>query len=219
MHVRGTRAKRGGCSRIKIVRLRIVTNLIPGFDNFYKKLGAVVNSREWENVQHNFNQSKIILAVGNGGNLAVCDHGVTDIARLTDKQACAPGSGILASSLINDASHDLWVKNWLSIITRGYDSELKSKTMLIGVSSSGHSKNICMALDHAMSNGMKTLFISSSKPTIAGKYNTIVLDVDEYHTGEVMTLSLFYQLIHGAGFSCPKISESSIRGVVSDYTR
>lgn len=192
--------------------------LIPGFKNFSGAFEKIVYSDGWTKAQSDFNESSVILAVGNGGNLAVCDHGATDIARLTDKQACAPGSGILASSLINDTSHDLWVKNWVSIMMRGYNSELKSKTMLIGVSSSGRSKNICMALDHAIMQGMKALLISSTKPHISGSYNTINLDVDEYHTGEVMTLSLFYQLIHSSGFKCPKISESSNRDFISDYT-
>ena len=156
--------------------------------------------------------------VGNGGNLAVCDHGAIDISRLTNKSAAAPGSGILASSLINDTSHDLWVKNWLSISCRGLPAELLRKTMLIGVSSSGYSKNICTALDHAIEMGCKACLISAQKPKIAGSYNVVELNVDEYHTSEVLTLALIYQLIHAAGFPCPTISDSNQRKIISDYS-
>jgi D-sedoheptulose 7-phosphate isomerase len=194
-------------------------DVIPGFEGFADKFTSILLTQEWSQAQQDFNHSKLILTAGNGGNLAVCDHGAIDIARLTDKQAMAPGSGILASSLINDASHDLWVRNWLSITMRGHSSEFLSKMMLIGVSSSGYSTNICMALDLALEKGMKALLISATKPHISGLYNTIILDVDQYHTSEVLTLALFYQLIHGAGFACPTISDSTARQVVSDYTR
>ena len=66
---------------------------------------------------------------------------------------------------------------------------------------------------------MKALLISAQKPKIKGDYNTIILDVNEYHTSEVLTLSLFYQLIHGSGFNCPTITDSAERELLSDYTR
>ena len=122
---------------------------IRGFEDFSEKFNSITNSKEWLTAEKDFYESKTILTVGNGGNLAVCDHGAIDIARLTNKSSAAPGSGILASSLINDASHDLWVKNWLSICMRGMTQENILNTMLIGVSSSGYSKNICLALEHA----------------------------------------------------------------------
>lgn len=191
--------------------------IINGFETFSADFERITSSNIWQDVQSDFNCSTRILTVGNGGNLAVCDHGAIDIARLTDKSATAPGSGILASSLINDGSHDEWVKNWLSISLRGLSDDLISKTMLIGVSSSGYSKNICLALDLAASKGCKTCLISAKKPHINGSYNTVILNVNEYHTSEVLTLSLFYQLIHGAGFLCPSINESISRNQIDDY--
>ena len=85
---------------------------IKGFDN---KFESILNTYEWGKLQADFNYCNRVLIVGNGGNLAVADHAAIDIARLTNKNSSAPGSGILASSLINDTSHDLWVKNWVSI--------------------------------------------------------------------------------------------------------
>ena len=195
-----------------------MSTLIPGFENFFSKFSNVINTPEWSQLQSDFNNSKRILLVGNGGNLAVCDHGAIDVARLTNKSATAPGSGILASSLINDASHDLWVKNWLEICLRGLTDDLKEKTLLIGVSSSGYSKNICLALDHAITNNCKAVLISAQKPKIQGSYNTVELNVDEYHTSEVFTLALIYQLIHAAGFECPPIPSASKSTEVLDYS-
>jgi len=193
--------------------------LIPGFEGFDEKFIRVVASSEWQRLQEDFNQCDRIYMVGNGGNLAVCDHGAIDIARLTNKSAAAPGSGILASSLINDASHDQWVKNWLEISIRGLDTVHVGKTMLIGVSSSGYSKNICNALDLALDRGCKAALISATEPRIKGAYTTVKLGVEEYHTSEVLTLSLVYQLIHAAGFACPTISEGSEMKMMMDYSR
>ena len=191
--------------------------IIKGFEEFSEKFNKVCNSDNWLKCQEDFNNSNRIFTVGNGGNLAVCDHGAIDIARLSDKSAKAPGSGILASSLINDATHDLWVKNWLSIEIRGFDNYHLNKSMIIGLSSSGYSKNICTALDYAVDKGLKAWLISAQEPKILGKYNLIKLDVNEYHTSEVLSLSLFYQLIHGAGFACPTIQQSVRDNLHNDY--
>ena len=112
--------------------------IIIGFEEFSEKFNIVCNSDDWLRCQEDFNNSDRIFTVGNGGNLAVCDHGAIDIARLSDKSAKAPGSGILASSFINDATHDLWVKNWLSIEIRGFEESNSKKSMIIGISSSGY---------------------------------------------------------------------------------
>lgn len=195
------------------------TSLIEGFDKFSEVFSYVCNSEPWNKCQKDFNNADRIFTVGNGGNLAVCDHGAIDIARLTNKSAKAPGSGILASSLINDASHELWVKNWLSIEIRGLDQKHLSKSMIIGLSSSGYSKNICTALDFAVDKGLKAWLISANRPKITGKFEVIELNVNEYHTSEVLALCLFYQLIHGAGYSCPNIETSVRENICTDYSQ
>lgn len=179
---------------------------IKGFDD---KFEDVLHSNEWDSLQRDFNSCNRILIVGNGGNLAVADHAAIDIARLTNKSASAPGSGILASSLINDISHDDWVQKWVDISLRGQLDESLKNTMLIGISSAGNSKNICLALDYALEKGLKSALICASTPKIKGNYNIVSLNLNEYHTGEVLTLLLFYQMIHGAGFICPSISKAS----------
>ena len=70
----------------------------------------------------------------------------------------------------------------------------------------------------AIEKGCKACLISAKEPDIIGQYNTVILGVDEYHTSEVLTLSLFYQLIHGAGFNCPSISDSTKRDKIDDYS-
>ena len=174
---------------------------------FEEKFINTLKTKEWQTLQEDFINSQRIMIVGNGGNLAVADHAAIDVARLTNKSAFAPGSGILASSLIHETSHDEWVKNWVAISMRGIKEELFSETLIIGISSSGISKNIKKALDFAKDQNIKTALITGKSPSEKIRSNTIILDVNEYHTGEVLTLMFFYQLIHGAGFNCPNIQD------------
>jgi len=191
-------------------------NLIDGINSFQPSFHRIVASDPWKQLQIDFNRSTRILLAGNGGNLAVCDHGAIDIARLTNKSAAAPGSGILASSLINDVNHDQWVKNWFKIATRGLDSKHIANTLLIGISSSGKSFNICEALSCALELGASACLISAVQPKREGQYNTVIMDIGEYHTSEILALALVYQLIHGSGFKCPPI-EASLSTPTIDY--
>ena len=170
-------------------------------------LTKVLKSYEWENAQSDFNESKTIYIIGNGGNLAVADHGAVDITRLSKKLAIAPGSGIVATSVIGDSSIDTWFLNWLKAHLQVISPNERAKSMVIGVSSSGTASNICSCLNYAMSESMKTLMISARDNVKQfHPFNTVELGSDYYHTGEVISLLLFYQLIYGSGESCPSIS-------------
>ena len=108
-----------------------------------------MSSKEWEKAQDDFNKSTTIYIIGNGGNLAVADHGSVDITRLSTKLAIAPGSGIVATSVIGDSSIDTWFINWLKAHLDVQSSLDKSNSMLIGISSSGTAHNICSCLSFA----------------------------------------------------------------------
>ena len=168
----------------------------------------VLSTKEWEKAQDDFNKSTTIYIIGNGGNLAVADHGAVDITRLSKKLAIAPGSGIVATSVIGDSSIDTWFLNWLKAHLDVVSPQDISKSMVIGVSSSGTASNICSCLFYAKSIGMNTLMLSGrSEVKDLHTFNTVELGTDYYHTGEVISLLLFYQLIHGSGSSCPSISQ------------
>ncbi len=183
------------------------TKILPteSIDNLVNK---VLQTAAWQKAQDDFNQSKTIYIIGNGGNLAVADHGSVDITRLSTKLAIAPGSGIVATSVIGDSSIDTWFVNWLKAHLDVQTTEDKSNSMVIGISSSGTARNICSCLSYAQSESLNTLMISARNLIdTAHSFNYVELGTDYYHTGEVISLLLFYQLIHGSGSSCPSISE------------
>ena len=122
-------------------------------ENFDRKFKHIGNSKEWKELQKTFNEAEHIFLFGHGGNLGVADHAAIDMSRLTNKNVIAPGSGILATSIISDESFETWLGKWLELRTRGLDT---SKCLAIGMSCSttGDSSNsLVNGLNWAIENG------------------------------------------------------------------
>ena len=177
---------------------------IENFDSKFRKIGR---TKEWKELQEQFNNAEHIFLFGHGGNLGVADHAAIDMSRLTNKNVIAPGSGILATSIISDESFETWLGKWLEIRTRGLD---KSKCLAIGMSCSttGDSSNsLVYGLNWAIENGINgCLWSAQPKDGLDKRIIPISFDVINYHTSEILSLALTYELIHGAGFKCPTIA-------------
>lgn len=170
------------------------------------KFHEIMSTTTWDNLQSNFNNANHIYIIGNGGNLAVADHAAIDISRLSEKSAAAPGSGILASSIINEVGYDEWLKKWLEFTFKNKTDF--SKILIIGITTSSRSTNVFNALNWAKEKGAMTGILAGQDSSQLPKdINTVQLDVDHYHTAEVLSLLLFYQLIEDSGANCPAISK------------
>lgn len=180
------------------------------FENFNFKFESIVNSPEWKKLEKLFKEKKTIFMFGNGGNMGVTDHAAVDMSRLTDKNVLCPGSGVTATSIIGDNSFDVWFKVWLEQRFRTIDL---SDVLVIGFScstNSDSSKSIMNALDFAIENNVATALIAAQpKDDINPEIVFINEDTIYYHTSEVLSLALTYQLIHCAGFQCPSISKKA----------
>lgn len=182
------------------------------FENIGEKFVQIVNTEEWAELQNKFNKCNEIYVLGHGGNLAIADHAATDITRLSNgtKTAYCPGSAIMATSLINDTSFDQWMVSWLCSQTAIRTKTQIKKSLVLGVSSSGTSKDILKALQWAECAGMQVAMISSKDiPIQIGSLTKVILGADYYHTAEVLTLLLSYELTHGSGRVCPPIGKNS----------
>ena len=184
---------------------------------FNEQFNEILNRKSWKKLEESYSSCRRISFFGNGGNLAVADHAAIDTSRLTDKLGICPGSGILASSLINDKGHDEWLKKWVEITSRGLTNDILRNSLFIGISSSGKSENVVAALNYATSIGGNSFLITASsiKSEQEINFDFCNLDLDEYHSAEVMTLLLTYQLVHSSGFTCPPISKASLETSVS----
>ena len=176
-------------------------------ENFDNKFKSIVQSLEWKQFQDVFNKSKDVFIFGHGGNMGVADHAAIDITRLTDKNVIAPGSGVLATSIISDESFETWLAKWLEFRSRG---KKLSDCLAVGISCSttGASSNALVnGLNWAKQNGMKTcLFSAQPKEDLEDGIISINQNCINYHTSEIMSLTLIYELKHGAGFKCPTIA-------------
>jgi phosphoheptose isomerase len=181
------------------------------FENIGEVFNKVTDTPEWEELQNKFNYCSDIFLLGHGGNLAVADHASADISRLSNgtKNAQAPGSAIVATSLINDTSFDDWMVQWLQQRTVSYTENQLDKSLVLGISSSGTSGDIIRALEHANLKGMQIGVITSYPFKVKIPNLTEVLQgVEFYHTAEVLSLLLTYQLTAGSGKATPPIFQN-----------
>lgn len=178
---------------------------IENIDQLYYK---VVNSPEWKELQEKFNNCDDIFVLGHGGNLAVASHAAIDISRLSNgtKNAVCPDSATVVTSLINDTDFDHWMHQWLKMVTSTKTLEQKKRCMILGFSSSGTSRDLIKAFQWGYANDMK-LGCITAKPLVdrIPKLSEVVAGCDYYHTIEVLSLLLQYELTHGSGKVCPPI--------------
>lgn len=181
------------------------------FENIGQKFIDVVSSDVWKEFQQKFNDCDDIFVLGHGGNMAVADHAAVDITRLSNgtKNAMCPGSAIVATSLINDIGFDQWMVAWLRQRTSTRTAAQMKKSLVFGVSSSGRSTDILKGLQWASDQGMEVALISSRDIDVEiNGLTKVLLGAEYYHTAEVLTLLLTYQLTHGSGKVCPPIGKN-----------
>ena len=185
---------------------------ILNIEDLDEKFYQVVNSPEWIELQEKFNDCQDIYVLGHGGNMAIADHMAVDITRLSggQKNAMCPGSAVVATSLINDTDFDQWMVDWLRVRTAVRTQSQIKKSLVYGISSSGKSTDVLKALQWASDNGMQTAIVTGQPITVKVPNLTVVeLKTQYYHTTEVLTLLLQYQLTHGSGRECPPIGQNT----------
>ncbi len=179
-------------------------------ENLERKFHSIINTNEWKRLQEVWNESENILYFGHGGNMGISDHAAIDASRLTDKNIIAPGSGVLTTSIISDNDFHSWAKHWVEIRTRHLD---KSKCLVVGFSCSStgtSSDSIVNALNWSVEHGMKSaLFTAQPKEGLNKSIIPITQHCNYYHTSEIISLMLTYELIHRAGFPCPTIANKA----------
>ena len=157
-------------------------------DNSTDKSFEIAKKFEWVTFKNEKN-------LGHGGNLAVAEHWAVDINRLTDKSAISLGNSVIISSYVNDVGFDKYLEKWLTKETLYLNDEQKHKCFVIGISSSGKSKDIDHALNYANNNNMQTSIITSYKAqALDNDINQCILDFEYYHNQETFCLLLMYTL-------------------------
>jgi len=148
--------------------------------------------------------------------MAVGNHAADDCTRLfakagIKKHISTLESQCLITSIANDYGYNNLFLNWLSLAKETGKMDGK-KVMVVALSCSGNSKNVISCLHWAEKNGFKSALISGQTSLVKPDgINEVMLDCQYFHTVEVLTLILFYELIHACGASCPSIKAEVIR--------
>jgi phosphoheptose isomerase len=176
------------------------------FENIESKLTETLDSTEYASLVSKVNKAKRIFLIGNGGLHFVACHAATDMTRLIEGKSVQTFDSVgFITSNANDHPYDKLFVRWLETICHESDSE---ESLVIGMSCSGKSKNILDCLSWANDKGMNTFMISGkSSGTLPDVVEEIDLDCQYFHTVEVMSLMLFYDLIHMTGNRCPSIDQ------------
>ena len=99
---------------------------------------------------------------------------------------------------------------WMIARTTNRTKSQMKRSLVYGISSSGRSTDVAKALQWASDNGMQTALVTGQPMKEKVKDLTVVLlNTKYYHTCEVLTLLLQYQLTHGSGQECPPIGSNT----------
>ena len=186
------------------------------FENIEEKFENTLKTEEWKKLVQDFDDCDDIYIVANGGLWAVGNHAADDCTRLfakagIKKHISTLESQCLITSIANDYGYNNLFLNWLSLAKETGKMDGK-KVMVVALSCSGNSKNVISCLHWAEKNGFKSALISGQTSLVKPDgINEVMLNCQYFHTVEVLTLLLFYELIHACGASCPSIKAEVIR--------
>jgi len=186
------------------------------FENIEEKFEKTLKTKEWKKFVNDFNDCDDIYIVANGGLWAVGNHAADDCTRLfakagIKKHISTMESQCLMTSIANDYGYNNLFLNWLDLAKETGKMDGK-KVMIIALSCSGNSKNVISCLHWAKKHNFKTALISGSESQVLPKnVNEVNLGCKYFHTVEVLTLILFYEIIHACGAECPSIKDEIVR--------
>ena len=190
------------------------------FENIEQKYDDTLISKEWKKFEQDFKDSDDIYIVANGGLWAVANHAADDCSRLfakagIQKSISTMESQCLMTSIANDYGWNNLFVSWLDLQKK--TGKLSENAMIVGLSCSGNSKNVISCLHWAKKYGYKSVLISGQESQVLPKkINEVDLNCRYFHTVEVLTLILFYDLIHACGAQCPSIKEEIVRKGASE---
>lgn len=186
------------------------------FEQIEQKLDCVLSSPEYAALVGKIKKARKIFLLGNGGLHFTAGHASTDMTRLIPGKAfyTFDSVGFITSNANDHGWEELFVC-WLEKVVQGVENP--DDVLLIGLSCSGNSKNVINALHWANVRGMATFMLSGQRSKILDPgMDELAFNCIYFHTMEVMTLMLFYDVIEKMGSLCPTISQENKRKGFTD---
>lgn len=162
-----------------------------------RRLDSVLDSPSWNKLVNQFNESEEIFLFGNGGNLAILCHWVSDFKSAgIRKRFTLPAEMIHFSKCARESSP---TNLFCDILAQ--ETVLTSCPLIIAVGSNSDSKAIMNLISsEAFPKFQKTLITFSAESAGASAdVNHIDLGSEFYHQGEIALMALGYELIRSQG--------------------
>jgi len=173
-------------------------------DHFlFKKAKA---SKEYQHLLKLVKKCKKVFILGNGGLMDISAHGAADLSRLVPGKSFTAfnDAGFLTSNA-NDFGFDNIFTKWLQ--TKVHGIENPKETLILGLSCSGNSKNVLSTLAWGKTAGFNVFLIDGVKSTRLEKgIGELTFGCGYFHTNEVLTMKLFYDIVYKMGHHCPNIA-------------
>ena len=137
---------------------------------------------------------KRVFIVGNGGSCAIAEHISTDLIKRCSVKALTLSNNSLLTALTNDYSQEHALVEWMKM------NHFSKTDFLVAISSSGLSKNILFALEHASDCLALTFSIFGMKglepfPTHSYEHNYIHIDSFNYGVIELTSEIILHGIV------------------------
>ena len=137
---------------------------------------------------------KRVFIIGNGGSCAIAEHISTDLNKRCKVKAYTLSNNSLLTALTNDYSQEYALVEWLKM------NHFSKTDFLVAISSSGLSKNILFALEHASDCLALTFSIFGMKglepfPTHSYEHNYIHIDSFNYGVIELTSEIILHGIV------------------------
>ena len=181
------------------------------FENIEKKLDEVIKSDIYAEFIEKVKKAEQIYLIGNGGLHFVASHMATDLSRLIPDKVVRTFDTIgFITSTSNDWGFENLFTRWLELTAKV--TSAPDKTLIVGLSCSGNSTNVVNAMRWAQENSYEPFMITGQKSAaLDAKVAELVLNCEYFHTVEVLTMMILYDVIHKTGNHCPSIGEEKDR--------
>ena len=142
--------------------------------------------------QKHIGAGKRVFIIGNGGSCAISEHISTDLNKRCKVKALTLSNNSLLTALTNDYSQEHALVEWLKM------NHFSKTDFLVAISSSGLSKNILFALEHASDCLALTFSIfgmNGLEPFPTHSYEHNYIHIDSFNYGVIELTSEI--ILHG----------------------
>ena len=148
--------------------------------------------QEYQKLQSFIGHRKQVFIIGNGGSCAIAEHISTDLNKRCSVKALTLSNNSLQTALTNDYGQENAFVEWLKM------NHFNKGDYLVAISSSGKSKNILNALEHAhdcLGSTLSIFGMDGENPFLQKSFEHDYIHIDSYNYGVIELITEI--ILHG----------------------